>query len=66
MVNLRLVLAGGEITRCKCMSAYFQELLVAFNKDASQRGMPRLLLTAAVGAGKDTVDAAYDFAGLDR
>jgi len=41
-----------------------QELRVAFDKEAS--GDARLLLTAAVGAGKATVEAAYEIAPVAK
>lgn len=37
-----------------------KELLEAFKTDAAETGKPRFLLTAAVGAGKWTVDQAYE------
>jgi len=37
-----------------------KELIEAFDKDAAKLQKPRLLLTAAVGAGKNTIDAAYE------
>ena len=38
----------------------FKELKAAFDDEATSTGQPRLLLTAAVGAGKSTVDSAYE------
>ena len=37
-----------------------RELLQAFNREAAETGRPRLLLTAAVAAGKATIDKAYE------
>ena len=37
-----------------------QELLSAYKKEALQSGKERLLLTAAVPAGKSTIDAGYE------
>lgn len=39
-----------------------QELRAAFNAEAAATGRPVLLLTAAVGAGKETIDAGYEIA----
>ncbi|KAJ7377108.1 hypothetical protein OS493_030702 [Desmophyllum pertusum] len=41
-----------------------QELLDAFKRDAAASGKPRLLLTAAVAAGKGTIDKAYEISKL--
>ena len=41
-----------------------QELLEAFKAEAVQTDRPRLLLTAAVSAGKATIDKAYEVAKL--
>ena len=41
-----------------------QELLDAFKAEAGQSGNSRLLLTAAVSAGKKTIDKAYEVAKL--
>ena len=37
-----------------------RELIAAFDKDAAERQLPRLLLTAAVSAGFSTINAGYD------
>nr|BAS44269.1 chitinase [Aplysia kurodai] len=37
-----------------------QELLIAFESEPRPSGTPRLLLSAAVSAGKDTIDAGYE------
>ena len=37
-----------------------QELLDAYEAEAARSGRERLLLTAAVGAGKETIDAGYE------
>ncbi|GFS04103.1 chitinase-3-like protein 1 [Elysia marginata] len=43
-----------------------QELRTAFENEARVSGLPRLLLTAAVPAGKDKVDVGYDVPALTR
>ncbi|KAL8588978.1 hypothetical protein ACOMHN_065760 [Nucella lapillus] len=43
-----------------------RELKQAFDSEAARAGQPRLLLTAAVAAGKDNIDTAYDVPQLDR
>ena len=37
-----------------------EEMLAAFKEESEQTGQPRLMLTAAVAAGKDTIDTAYE------
>ena len=37
-----------------------EEMLAAFEEESEQTGQPRLMLTAAVAAGKDTIDTAYE------
>ncbi|XP_075052136.1 acidic mammalian chitinase-like [Mixophyes fleayi] len=43
-----------------------EEMLDAFNREASSTGRPRLLITAAVSAGKGTIDAGYEVAKIGR
>jgi len=38
----------------------------AFDNESAETGQPRLLLTAAVAAGKKKVDAGYDVPVLTR
>ena len=41
-----------------------QQLRETYDKDAAKNGGPPLLLTAAVAAGKKTIDTAYDIPQL--
>ncbi|XP_005112658.1 acidic mammalian chitinase [Aplysia californica] len=43
-----------------------QELLIAFDNEPRPSGTPRLLLSAAVAAGKDTIDAGYQVASISK
>ncbi|KAF7667447.1 hypothetical protein LDENG_00060360 [Lucifuga dentata] len=43
-----------------------KELLAAFEKEAADTGKPRLLLTAAVAAGKGTIDNGYQIAEVSK
>jgi len=43
-----------------------QEMRAAFEKEGRDTGRDRLLMTAAVGAGKSTVDAAYEIAAISK
>ncbi|XP_077151539.1 acidic mammalian chitinase-like isoform X2 [Ranitomeya variabilis] len=43
-----------------------KEMLDAFNEDARSSGLPRLLITAAVSAGKGTIDAGYEIAEIGQ
>ncbi|XP_033008598.1 acidic mammalian chitinase-like [Lacerta agilis] len=43
-----------------------QEMLEAFTAEAASTGHPRLLITAAVSAGKGTIDAAYEIAAIGK
>ena len=38
----------------------------AYEAEATATGRPRLMLTAAVAAGKGTIDAGYEIAELSR
>ncbi|XP_069612605.1 acidic mammalian chitinase-like [Ranitomeya imitator] len=43
-----------------------KEMLDAFNEEARSSGLPRLLITAAVSAGKGTIDAGYEIAEIGQ
>ncbi|KAM9320379.1 acidic mammalian chitinase-like [Gastrophryne carolinensis] len=43
-----------------------QELLAAFVNEAESTGRPRLLITAAVAAGKGTIDAGYEIKEIGK
>ncbi|XP_061703293.1 acidic mammalian chitinase-like [Syngnathoides biaculeatus] len=43
-----------------------QELLAAFEEESARSGRPRLLLTAAVAAGKGNVDNGYEIANVSE
>ncbi|XP_035244645.1 acidic mammalian chitinase-like [Anguilla anguilla] len=43
-----------------------QEMMAAFEAEAKQTNRPRLMLTAAVSAGKGTIDSAYQIAQIGQ
>ena len=43
-----------------------QELVVAYAAEAKATGKPQLMLTAAVSAGKGTIDAGYEIAEIAK
>lgn len=43
-----------------------QELVEAYEAEGKATGRPRLMLTAAVSAGKGTIDAGYEIAKLAK
>lgn len=45
---------------------HFQQLRDAFDRDARTTGRSRLLITAAVAAGKKNIDSGYDVAAIGR
>lgn len=56
-------------TYCEATSAWFcgvQELLEAYKLDGTATGKPRLLISAAVAAGKGTIDAGYEIAEMSK
>lgn len=48
---------------CPCV---VQELLQAYESEGTTTGRPRLLLSAAVSAGKATIDAGYEIAEIAK
>ncbi|XP_051281703.1 acidic mammalian chitinase-like [Dicentrarchus labrax] len=50
----------------KMFTVLCQELLAAFEKEAAETKKPRLLLTAAVAAGKGNIDNAYEIAEVSK
>ena len=56
---------GGSVPEDKQRFTYLcQELLDAFKREAAESGRPRLLITAAVSAGKVTIEKAYEVGKL--
>lgn len=53
---------GRPASSCLCLHSEFlpQDLATAFQEEAQTSGKERLLLTAAVPAGRDLVDAGYE------
>nr|XP_006628611.1 PREDICTED: acidic mammalian chitinase-like [Lepisosteus oculatus] len=47
-------------------TALVKELLAAFKDEGQKTGMPRLLLTAAVAAGKGNIDNGYEIAEISK
>ena len=45
---------------------FFQEIRQAYDAEAASSGKPALLVTAAVAAGKDTIDTAYDIPAINQ
>lgn len=45
---------------------HWQELFEAYAAEAKATGKPQLMLTAAVSAGKGTIDAGYEIAEIAR
>ena len=41
-------------------------MLQAFEEEAKETGYPRLLITAAVSAGKGTIDTGYEIAEVGK
>lgn len=51
---------------CLCFINYWQELVEAYAAEAKDTGNPQLMLTAAVSAGKGTIDAGYEIAEIAK
>ena len=45
---------------------HLQELVAAYAAEAKETGKPQLMLTAAVAAGKGTIDGAYEIAEIAK
>lgn len=48
------------------MVEFDQELVEAYEAEGKATGRPRLMLTAAVSAGKGTIDAGYEIAKIAK
>ena len=69
MMQFSYVVRTIAIIHIKCLFLkfkYWQETMKAFQAEAASSGNSRLLLTAAVGAGKPTIDAAYEIPAVCR
>jgi len=57
---------GSKPEHKQAFTVLIQKLRAAFDAEAAATGNERLLLTAAVGCGKSTIDAAYEVAKLAK
>lgn len=57
---------GSKPEHKHAFTVLIQKLRAAFEAEAASSGKERLLLTAAVGCGKNTIDAAYEVAALGK
>lgn len=48
------------------VSLHAQELFEAYEAEGKASGKPRLMLSAAVSAGKGTIDAGYEIAEISK
>ena len=48
-----------HLTSLKYLSCKCQEMRAAFEKEAKESNRARLLLSAALSAGRDTIESAY-------
>ena len=48
------------------MCVHLQELRDGFEKESEETGHDRLLVTAAVSAGKETIDAGYEINKISK
>ncbi|BFZ03576.1 hypothetical protein BsWGS_06615 [Bradybaena similaris] len=55
---------GSTATDKQKLVLFMQEMMRAFEVEAQTSGKPRLLLTGALPAGKDTIDAGFDVVPL--
>lgn len=58
-----------ETSCCTSLSifgAYLQELVAAYKAEAQATGNTQLMLTAAVSAGKGTIDGGYEIAEIAK
>ena len=64
-----MVLRKGRINDSIILQVFLpdvQELRARFDAEAATTGQPKLLLTAAVAAGKDNIDTPYDIPQLNQ
>lgn len=60
------VLRTLHFSKCLINIFHWQELVEAYAAEAKSSGKPQLMLTAAVSAGKGTIDAGYEIAKYCR
>lgn len=53
-------------SKCLINILHWQELVDAYAAEAKSTGKPQLMLTAAVSAGKGTIDAGYEIAEIAK
>ena len=62
--NRYIILVTLYIRKWHINILLLQELVEAYAAEAKATGKPRLMLTAAVSAGKGTIDAGYEIAEI--